>query len=703
MRSAFRRPEPAPPALRRHFGFMENSLSVHSNTPPHKGDRLWFLAPAGAFALCFAVYLFTMAPGLLNIDSGELAAVQVTLGLAHATGYPLFTVLGWLFQQVPLGISPVMKANVLAALYCAGAVAVLVHTLQLVLLNLKAFRKAPAPYAAPDTVATPAQEILKQAKGKKVKVVSEVPAPVLKASSVPDVAVLSPLQAAAAAFAAGLTVAFSRTLWLQSAGTEVYSLHVLLVCLITCAVVRAYIFNRTSQWLFLAFVLALSFGNHLTTVVLGPGIAYLFFLKKGFKPDSLKVLALMLLLFFAVLSLEYGFLVLRALQNPVVNWGNPDSWDRFWYHVSGKQFSVWVFAGSAVAKRQFAHLTSILVAEFSWPGLLAAVAGLVMLFRKSRVLFVFTVLFAVCCIVFAVNYDIHDIDTYFLTAFIMAGFASGFAYAALLQSLPKAPVWLLGLLPLLVPVYQVQANYAAADQSKVYMYDDYTRTLLGSVEPNALIISKQWDFFLSQSFYYRFALNQYRGVACIDKELLRRSWYFHEIERQDPGLLKGVQPQLTKFLNLLEPFENGGVFNGEALSTAFSELVAKLIESNYSERPVYIAPEIALGEIQSGEITLPKGYYLEPQCFLLRVVGRPDMKYRPCNCPDMNIRFLTDPKNDYSLRLREIVTMPYIWRAQYELKSGFPEKAKKLTENALKARPDMPLPPDLQTLYKNGL
>jgi hypothetical protein len=36
--------------------------------------------------IVFIIYLFTLAPSVVQIDSGELAAVQGTLGIAHPTG-----------------------------------------------------------------------------------------------------------------------------------------------------------------------------------------------------------------------------------------------------------------------------------------------------------------------------------------------------------------------------------------------------------------------------------------------------------------------------------------------------------------------------------------------------------------------------------------------------------------------------------------
>ena len=47
--------------------------------------------------IILAVYVYTLAPSVVHIDSGELATVQATLGIAHPTGYPLFTVVGYLF------------------------------------------------------------------------------------------------------------------------------------------------------------------------------------------------------------------------------------------------------------------------------------------------------------------------------------------------------------------------------------------------------------------------------------------------------------------------------------------------------------------------------------------------------------------------------------------------------------------------------
>lgn len=71
--------------------------------------------------IAFIIYLNTIAPSVIEIDPGELAAVQITLGIAHPTGYPLFTLLGYLFSLLPLPFAKIFQMNLLAAIYCSNA------------------------------------------------------------------------------------------------------------------------------------------------------------------------------------------------------------------------------------------------------------------------------------------------------------------------------------------------------------------------------------------------------------------------------------------------------------------------------------------------------------------------------------------------------------------------------------------------------
>ena len=75
------------------------------------------------FILTLFLYLWTLAPGLVRGDGGELQYVLAIRGVAHPTGYPLYTLLGWLWTRlIPFG-SIAWRINLLSAVCGAGAVA----------------------------------------------------------------------------------------------------------------------------------------------------------------------------------------------------------------------------------------------------------------------------------------------------------------------------------------------------------------------------------------------------------------------------------------------------------------------------------------------------------------------------------------------------------------------------------------------------
>ena len=78
------------------------------------------------FAICLLLYNATLTPGLsyASPDGNELTTVAATLGLAHPTGYPLFTWLGFLFTRLPFG-EVAHRTNLMCAILGAGGVALL--------------------------------------------------------------------------------------------------------------------------------------------------------------------------------------------------------------------------------------------------------------------------------------------------------------------------------------------------------------------------------------------------------------------------------------------------------------------------------------------------------------------------------------------------------------------------------------------------
>lgn len=97
---------------------------------PHPGPRDdepsrfdWTVAGA-AFALCLALYVATLSPGLVFpvMDSHELTLNALRLGVPHPSGYPLYTWIGALFiRLLPFGDAAYRMNLMSAVLGAAGA------------------------------------------------------------------------------------------------------------------------------------------------------------------------------------------------------------------------------------------------------------------------------------------------------------------------------------------------------------------------------------------------------------------------------------------------------------------------------------------------------------------------------------------------------------------------------------------------------
>lgn len=633
--------------------------------------------------IVFIFYLKTLALSVTQIDCGELAAVQATLGIAHPTGYPLFTIIGYLFSMIPLPFSTIYQLNMLAALWCAVAVGIFSFTIKMILDNIEKFIQ-PNQNKLPEK-----KQKKKNARGKKQK--HKISFQLLESTKL------------FASVFGGLLLAFSKTFWFQSTSVEVYSMHVILISLIIYFLLKAYIKSfeddKIHNWLVFAFFLALGFTNHMTTLLILPGVAYLFFSQYGFNQMSFKKIGLMLLIFFPVLILVYSYLPIRASQQPLINWGNPIDLERILRHISGKQYQVWLFTSMDAAKKQLGYFFETLPGEFTF-GLIISAFGMIYSYIKARKIFLFMFVTFLFTVLYSINYDIVDIDSYFLLAYIMLAFFGSFAVIFFFEYASKNKIspGFVNTILITIVVLQIGFNIKDVNQSETFIFEDYTKGLLNSVPKHSIVFSYQWDYFLSASYYYQFVENYRKDVTVIDKELLRRSWYYNQLEIHDPDLLTNMKNEINSFLEALKPFERSENFNANLLESLYRKIMSDLIELNADKRGYYIAPELIETEMKRGEFSLPPGYNLVPDLFLFKVVK--GNEYVPALSIDFNIRY-NPSDNHYSNMIKNFVSSMLIRRAYYEMQFGFKEKAKKYLNKVIETFPDYVLPEQAVQILNN--
>ncbi|MFC1498857.1 protein O-mannosyl-transferase family [Verrucomicrobiota bacterium] len=232
--------------------------------------KIDWLALGITFVVALIVYVMTLAPTVTLEDSGELAVAADYLGVPHPPGYPIWTMISWVFQIIFHGVkyhghpNPAWAVGLCSAFFGAlasGLVAMLINRSGSDLTGDLKNRKT--------TAGTRQRNLL---------LVSSI--------------------------AAGLLLAFSSVLWSQSVIVEVYSLNAFFLALI---LVLAYRWmccpDRNSILYITALVFGLGLTNHQSLTFIMPALmaALLFRDPKLFR-DSLVLILWATGVFFCIKS-----------------------------------------------------------------------------------------------------------------------------------------------------------------------------------------------------------------------------------------------------------------------------------------------------------------------------------------------------------------------------------------------------------------
>jgi hypothetical protein len=500
--------------------------------------------PALAFAAPLAAYVATASRDLGAIDSGELAVVCRNLGIAHPTGYPLYTLIGRLAALGLPGATPIARLNLLSAL-CTGIAC---------LFGFLLFRS-----------------IIGRMRPRACEVSGD-------------------LLAMGAAWLWGVHPA----LWSQAVSNEVHALQAaLLACLLWLATADP---GRESfRWRILtAYLLGLAFANHMSTIYIVPALAAGAIaepLDRAWLRDRRRLL-LLAAAFLVPLGL-YAYLPLRSLREPLLDWGDPTSGSRFLRHVGGAQYRVWMFTSSASFRANLLGFLREWGTPIGWIPIAAALAGGVALARRNRPTCIRLVLGCLIGMVWASGYDIHDLEPYYATARLsLAGLAVAGAAILLPGSTASLARRSLLLVPLATAVVLGALRWETESRRDDRFVRLYAQTLLEQLPPNAILISRHWDLVVSPILYLQQVEGRRTDVTVVDTELLRRSWYFPQLRRTDPRLLAPVEDRVTPFLEDLRLFEEHRPYDPRKIEEHYRSLISGIFVAHRMDRPIFHTPEI---------------------------------------------------------------------------------------------------------------
>jgi hypothetical protein len=345
--------------------------------------------------LSLALYIRTLAPGLLPSDSGELQTLSALLGNTHPTGYPIYLLIGKLFTWLPVGdvayrinlLSAAMAALAVAEVYLAG--------------RLLAGHRLPALVGA-------------------------------------------------------IALAVSTSFWSQAVIAEVYTpgaafLVAVLICLLVWDALRK------PRYLFLAGLLGgLSLGVHMTVALMAPAVGMFLLLSwwraRGqgqaiWRPALLGALTGAGLMLIAFLALDWNapranFFDSAALPSRSA-WGyGPNElntpFERLAFDITGRQFRSLMFANPAKTMPRLSgqYLDGLHHELTLWIIGLAGIGLLSLFVRRWRVAVLFLLALATYY-VYTFNYDLWDLYVFFIPSYVLIAILAGAGLGWLVDGLRR--------------------------------------------------------------------------------------------------------------------------------------------------------------------------------------------------------------------------------------------------------------------------
>ncbi len=383
---------------------MGQGVSV-GEVPEVRAERhLDALIACAATVVSGAIFGATMFPGLVGIgDTPKLQFVGPVLGTPHSPGYPLYVLLSWLFAKIPVG-TLAFRVNLLSVV--CGAIATGLFTL--VLRELGCRR--------------------------------------------------------AVSFAGALAIALGRLFWSQAILAEVYMLNAVLFAGVLLYLLR---WSRSRSHRDLTIALAFfgaGLAHHLTLLMTAPAL-FAFAIAVDRRVVSTRTVLTGLSLCAAGLAL-YALLWLRTTEGAEFLEARASSFNDLVDVVSAKQFhrALFRFTPIELATIRVPLVWRWIADELRWPGLiLAAVAVYVLYCRRSRQFALLAGCFGIVTM-FALNYDVYDVQVFLLIPLIALGFLAALGLDLVVSRLDRFGAAAVAIGALLLPYAQYRANIGVNNQ-----------------------------------------------------------------------------------------------------------------------------------------------------------------------------------------------------------------------------------------------
>jgi hypothetical protein len=463
-------------------------MSISARTDP----KDWL----GALAVTLfagTLYFFTAARDIVVGDTPELITAAVTLGVAHAPGYPLFTILGHVFSLIPLGSIP-FRVNLLS---------VVCDSLTISVVYLIAARLVPSRIAAA---------------------------------------------------IAALTLAGNAVFWEWSLAAEVFPLNNLLAALLILLLVMWHQEPaRTGALIAAFFVAGLALTNQQIIVLLGPAFCLVLWQRRAILFAQPRLLAIGAIAF-TVGLLPYAYVPWASAHHPAHNWGNVSSFHDLIRLIMRRSYGSTRLVNTPgyTGGPPWPRLAALFV-SFGWVSGLLISAGMIEAYRSRRWYFWFTLIAFVFAGPFFIWITNLNLGTAPSAVFVLQRFcllplvvlAPLLAFGVLLfaeivaRCLPVLSTVSLRLIAaacLLAIGVSVSMNYRRLDQSRNFIARQFGEDVFALARPHSILLVTG-DGFAFPLIYLQKVEHARSDVILVVLPTLLGEWYARQLRAEHPDLV----------------------------------------------------------------------------------------------------------------------------------------------------------------------
>jgi hypothetical protein len=156
------------------------------------------------------------------------------------------------------------------------------------------------------------------------------------------------------------------------------------------------------------------------------------------------------------------------------------------------------------------------------------------------------------------------------------------------------------ILILAIPAGTAATFWEDSNRRDYFHADDFARSILVSLPPNALVLSLDWTF-VSPALYLQHVENVRPDVVVLDTELLRRSWYFAYLGKRAPWLAQANKQQIAAFLKEVVKFEAGRPYQPQVVTEKYVAMINNFISTGLRlDHPSHIQLNLQAKEADPG-------------------------------------------------------------------------------------------------------